>query len=66
MKNQITKKQASVLVVLKKEDLTSTEILKRTNNIPHILKLYTVLDQLRTKGLVRSYIKENIKFHTAA
>jgi len=64
--NRVTKKQKSVLKLVKQQDFTSSEILKRTNNIPNILILYTVLEELRSKGLVESYISNKIKYHCVA
>lgn len=51
---------------LSNEHLTTIEILSKAHNVPHILKLYTILDELRNKGIVHSYVKEGIKFHYAA
>ena len=63
---QFTTKEQSVITALKNEHLTSSEILNKAKTIPHILKLYTVLDQLRSKGVVESYMKEGTKYHYAA
>lgn len=63
---QFTSKQKSVLSVLTNEHLTSVEILNKTENIPHILKLYTVLDELRNLGMIQSYVKQDVKYHHAA
>lgn len=64
MKQQnLTSRQESVLSILNNEHLTSVELLNRVKDIPHILKLYSVLDELRTMGVVNSYAKENMKYH---
>ncbi len=63
---KFTLKQKSVLSALNNEHLTSVELLNKTKNIPHILKLYSVLDELRTMGIVSSYMDQNIKYHHAA
>jgi Fe2+ or Zn2+ uptake regulation protein len=63
---QFTSKEQSVIALLQNEHLTSTEILNKAKTIPHILTLYSVLDQLRSKGVVDSYMKEGTKYHFAA
>lgn len=63
---QFNAKEKAVLNALSNEHLTTIEILSKTQKVPHILKLYTILDQLRSKGAVNSYVKEGIKFHYAA
>ena len=59
-------KEKAVISALSNEHLTSLEILSKTQKVPHILNLYDVLDTLRNKGVVNSYIKEGIKFHHVA
>lgn len=63
---QFTSKEKAVIEALNKEHLTTLEILSKAHKVPHILKLYSILDELRSKGVVNSYIKEGIKFHYAA
>ncbi len=63
---KFTSKQQSVFLALKKKDLTSSEILKETPKIPHILKLYSVLDELKSLGMVNSYMKEGVRYHQVA
>ena len=63
---EFTSKEESVIRALNNQHLTSSEILSRTKTIPHLLKLYSVLDRLRQKGLVESYVKEGVKYHYAA
>lgn len=58
--------EQSVLKVVQKEPLTSFEILKKVDNIPMILSLYNVLDELKNKGIIKSFIKENKKYHCAS
>lgn len=58
--------QQSVIAVLSKEPLTTIEILEKAHKVPHILKLYTILDELRSKGVINSYVEEGIKFHCVA
>ena len=64
--DKFTPKQKSVLSALNNEHLTSVEILNRAKSIPHILKLYSVLDELRNMGVIHSYIDRNVKYHHTA
>jgi Fe2+ or Zn2+ uptake regulation protein len=63
IQRKLTKNQLSVLHVLNKEHLTSSQILKRIDSIPMILKLYSVLDELKAKGVVDNYMKGENKYH---
>ena len=63
---QFTSKQKAVIAALNNKHLTSSEILNKVQKVPHILKLYTILDELRNKGLVDSYMKEGVKYHYGA
>ena len=63
---KFTSKQESVLSILNNEHLTSVEILNQAKGIPHILKLYSVLDELRNIGVVHSYIKQDVKYYHVA
>lgn len=60
---QLDQNEEVVIAALQGKPLTSQEILSQTKQIPHILKLYSILDELRCKGIVRSYAKGNIKYH---
>jgi Fe2+ or Zn2+ uptake regulation protein len=52
--------------VVKENHLTSFEILKKVENVSMILSLYNILDQLNNKGVIKSYIKKDLKYHYAA
>ena len=66
MKNyNFTEQQQSVLNAIKVEPLTSFEILKKVDNISMILSLYSIMDELKNKGVVKSYSKENVMYHIA-
>ena len=65
-KTTLTAEQESVLLSVKKEPLTSFQILKKVDNITLILSLYNVLDKLKSKGLINSYIQRNQNYHFAA
>ena len=63
---KFTNRQLSVLSALNKEHLTTFELLKRMDSVPMILKLYAILDELKEKGVVKSYMKKDTKYHYAA
>lgn len=58
--------ELSVLNAIRKEPLTSFQILKKVDNVPMILSLYNVLDQLKNKGVLKSFVKQNQKYHSAS
>lgn len=64
--NNLTEQQLSVLNVIKQEPLTSFQILKRVENVSMILSLYNIMDELKNKGVVKSYTVENVKYHIAS
>lgn len=61
--SNLTATEQSVLDLVQKEHLTSFEILKRVDNVSMILSLYNILDNLKNKGVVNSYIKQNQKYY---
>ncbi len=64
--NNLTEQQKSVLKVIQTEPLTSFQILKRVENISMILSLYNIMDELKSKGALKSYTVENVKYHIAS
>lgn len=64
--NNLTEQQKSVLEVIQTEPLTSFQILKKVDNISMILSLYTIMDELKSKGALKSYTVENVKYHIAS
>lgn len=62
----LTAIEQSVLKTVQKEHLTSFEILKKLENVSLILSLYNILDKLNSKGVLKSYMKQNRKYHYAA
>jgi hypothetical protein len=61
--NNLISSQQAVLSTLHKNHLTSSQILKKAENILHILRLYSVLDELRIINVVDSYVEKNVKYH---
>ncbi|KOY52643.1 hypothetical protein [Polaribacter dokdonensis] len=66
VKIELSQLEESVVNVVKENHLTSFEILKKVENISMILSLYNILDQLNSKGVIKSYIKQDLKYHCAA
>jgi len=56
----------AVINELKKEPLTSFQILKNTQNVSLILVIYNILDELNSMGILKTYIKQNVKYHYIA
>ncbi|MBU3012065.1 hypothetical protein KO506_11675 [Polaribacter vadi] len=63
--HNLTEQQLSVLQVIQNEPLTSFQILKRVENVSMILSLYNIMDELKSKGALKSYIVEDVKYHIA-
>lgn len=59
----LTQPQLSVLSTLNRDHLTTFQLLNRMEVAPMILKLYTILDELKEKGVVNNYIKKDTKYH---
>ena len=55
--------EKNILDALNKEHLTSIQILNRIESISLILHVYTLLDDLSSKGYITSYVKKDVKYH---
>ena len=55
-----------VISILKKEHLTSFEILNKIKNISLILVVYNILDELKSFGILKSYVKKDLTYHYIA
>lgn len=66
LQSNLTATEQSVLNLVQQQHLTSFEILKKVDNISLILSLYNILDKLNSKGMLKSYMKQNRKYHYAA
>jgi len=64
--NNFTPKELAVLNLIKEQPLTSFQILKKVESIPMILVLYTIIDDLKSKGIVKSFVEQNVKYHYVA
>ena len=66
MKKQVlTPSQKSLLSALKNEHLTSLEILHKVDSISGILNVYNMLDKLKERKVVGSYVKNDRNYHYA-
>ena len=66
MKKQVlTTIQTSLLSALKNEHLTSLEILHKVDSISGILNVYNMLDKLKERKVVGSYVKNDRNYHYA-
>jgi len=64
--NNFTQTELAVLNLIKEQPLTSFQILKKVESIPMILVLYTIIDDLKSKGIVKSFVEQNVKYHYVA
>ncbi|EAQ41470.1 hypothetical protein [Polaribacter sp. MED152] len=64
-KQNLSAIEHSVLEAIQEKALTSFEILDKVENLDMILPLYSVLDNLNDKGVLKSYISNDIKYHIA-
>ena len=58
---EISTTHQAVIEALKENHLTSFQILKKIGNISLILILYNILDDLKSMGILKSYMKEGAK-----
>jgi Fe2+ or Zn2+ uptake regulation protein len=56
-KLKLTTQQKQILNTLENKHLTSFQILKKVDNISLILVLYTIMDELKSLGAIKSYTK---------
>ena len=56
-KLKLTTQQKQILNTLENKYLTSFQILKKVDNISLILVLYTIMDELKSLGAIKSYTK---------
>lgn len=60
---KLTNNQITVLKVLENQHLTSFQILKKIDSISLILVVYSIIDELKGMGILKSYTKKKNKFH---
>lgn len=66
LQSNLSATEQSVLNLVQEQHLTSFEILNKVENVSLILSLYNILDKLNSKGMLKSYMKQNRKYHYAA
>lgn len=59
----LTNLHKEVIEVLEKEHLTSFEILNKIKNISVTIEVYGIIDELNKMGILKSYIKQDLKYH---
>ena len=62
-KQNLTELHENVLTILEKEHLTSFQILSKLKNTTLILEVYDIIDDLKRNGLLKSYVKDNMKLY---
>ena len=63
IKSKLTAEQQVVLSALRTDHLTSFQILEKVDNISLILVVYNIIDELKCIGILKTYSKENKKYH---
>lgn len=59
----LTELHETVLTLLQKEHLTSFQILSKLKKNTMILEVYNIIDDLKSNGLLKSYVKDNMKLY---
>lgn len=62
----LTNLHKEVIEVLEKEHLTSFEILNKIKNISVTIEVYGIIEELNKMGILKSYIKQDLKYHYVA
>lgn len=60
---KLTELHETVLTLLQKEHLTSFQILSKLKKNTMILEVYNIIDDLKSNGLLKSYVKDNMKLY---
>lgn len=64
-KSNLSPVEQSVLNVVKKQHLPTHEILNKLDDVPMMFSLYSTIDNLRRKGKIKRYKKDNVMYHFA-
>lgn len=59
----LTNVHKAVIDVLEKDHLTSFQILNKIKDIALTLEVYGIIDELNNNGVVKSYVKQDLKYH---
>ena len=60
---QLTNVHKAVIEVLEDEHLTSFQILNKIKDITLTLEVYGIIDELNNMGILKSYVKQDLKYH---
>ena len=63
---KLSQRHKEVVKALKAEHLTSFQILNKIKNVSLILVVYTIIDELKSMGILKSYVKQDMKYHYIA
>ena len=63
---QLTNVHKAVIEVLENEHLTSFQILSKIKDITLTLEVYGIIDELNNMGILKSYVKQDLKYHYVA
>ncbi len=63
---QLTNVHKTVIEVLENEHLTSFQILSKIKDNTLTLELYGIIDELNNMGILKSYVKQDLKYHYVA
>lgn len=63
---QLSDLHQAVITVLKKEHLTSFQILNKIKEISFTIEVYSIIDELNNMGILKSYVKQDLKYHYVA
>ena len=63
---ELSAEHQAIINELKKEPLTSFQILKKMQNVSLILVIYNILDELKSMGILKTFMKQEMKYHYVA
>jgi len=55
--------EKNILNIISKEHLISIQIFNRIESISLILQVYSILEDLSSKGYITSYVKNDVRYH---
>lgn len=55
-----------IIEVLENEHLTSFQILNKIKDNSFTLEIFSVIDELNKLGILKSYVKQDLKYHYVA
>jgi len=55
--------EKNILNIISKEHLISIQIFNRIESISLILQVFSILEDLSSKGYITSYVKNDVRYH---